>query len=757
MNFLKLKSKKIYAVLLAEIIFLIASFIYNVGKNERIIIGNTDFNAFQDVGIEISEEGVYIPQGCNGTVVSSRDIKVVPGIYDITIDYEGGGDDVSVWFNNSTIRSGNVVLKSGRNTVSFRAWVSTAKTTETLHFNTGGSSFRIKQVVMNCNGTVYAVYSFIIVFLLFLTIDVCWYMWQNRDSFKGKRATLVNAAGIAGIAIMASMPLFVRSMVPGIDIVFHLHRIEGIAQAISAGQFPVRVQLGWYEGRSYPVSIFYGDILLYIPALLRLAGFSIQDAYKFYIVVMNLSTAYITWYCLRKMMKNDAAAMMGSLLYTVSVYRYINVYVRAALGEATAMTFFPLIVYGLWKILSVPKGSKQPKGNWICMTLAFTGIILSHVLSCEIAVVITALTCLIYIKKVFRKDVLMELLKAVGATLVLTLWFIVPFLDFMQDKYNIAVEAGFGLEDNAAFLGQMFGLNYSGRTDRYSLSLNSGVHDEMSMGVGFVLLLGVVLFIVVTILMDGHKKNPVWKLGNFCMWMAVLCIWLSSDLFPWGNIIQLSEKLASLVNVIQFSWRFLSVATICMVITTCCAITLSADVEKHRLYTVLAVLFVLNTVTWGNFVETSLVDNNNAVYYSYANLDALPWGNDDYLPYGSDYWNYVTVPELTSENVNVAAYDIQPLKAEISCTAGQDGSITLPWIYYRHYTAYDKMGGQKFTVSCDDKYNVRIDIPAGFVGNVIVKFSEPWFWRVAEIISAVSLMCGIVYMVRVKKTENNVC
>jgi len=743
--------------IILEAVFMVCIFIHNIRDNSCIILENESFSALQDAGIIIGHDGAEVPEGCSGDVLASGKIDMSPGIYDIFISYEGGGDDVSIWFYDSSIRSGSVVLKSDKQNISFRAWVDTANNDELFHLNTGGSAFKIKSITLMRNGRAYACYCFILQALFFALADMFWLLWNRRFMLPVGSGTLLRLFGILGIAGMASMPLFVRNMVPGIDIVFHLHRIEGIAQGLGMGEFPVRIQPFWFEGRGYPVSVFYCDIFLYFPALLRILGFTIQDSYKCYLCVMNLATAYIVWYCIQKIFKNDTIALFGSAIYTLSVYRLINMYVRAALGEATAMMFLPLAVYGFWKIITFPEEREQPPFNWLAMAAGYTGLILSHMLSCEMAVVLTALTCVIFIRKVFQRNILKTLLKAVAATIALTVWFIVPFLDYMQDAYNITADPGFGLEENAAFLGQMFGLHYSGLTNRYSLNLNSGVHNEMSMGVGFVLLLGAAVFIMLTI-MSKNRDNRLWKLGNYSLWMAVFCIWLSSDLFPWGNIIRNNRVVAGLAGLLQFPWRFLGIATVCLVVTACSGMALIAHIEKRQSYALIIAILILNTVTWGNFMETSLIDNENAVYYSAANLQSLPWGNGDYLPYGSDYWSYIGERSVHAENVEIMDSEILPLQVQVKCRSEEGGSIFVPLIYYRHYNARDVASGRALPVDCDpETYTVRVMVPSGFEGNVSVEFREPWFWRVSEAISLAAVIGILLLRYRYQKATAQPC
>ena len=82
--------------------------------------------------------------------------------------------------------------------------------------------------------------------------------------FKNKKYTVCYLV----IILMASIPLFNNYLIRGHDIYFHLMRIEGLAQGLGAGEFPVRIQPAWYDGYGYAVSVFYSDLFLYPAALL---------------------------------------------------------------------------------------------------------------------------------------------------------------------------------------------------------------------------------------------------------------------------------------------------------------------------------------------------------------------------------------------------------------------------------------------------------------------------------------------------------
>ena len=155
---------------------------------------------------------------------------------------------------------------------------------------------------------------------------------------------------LGGILFIVSLPEMISGFYDGHDMAFHLLRIEGIAQELKNGSFPARIHSLSLYGYGYPVSIFYGDILLYLPAMLRIVGVPVMSAYKVYILFINVLTMLISYFSFSKMFKNRNVAVLGTLIYVTSPYRMLDVYIRAAVGEYTAMMAYPLIALALYLI-----------------------------------------------------------------------------------------------------------------------------------------------------------------------------------------------------------------------------------------------------------------------------------------------------------------------------------------------------------------------------------------------------------------------
>ena len=197
-------------------------------------------------------------------------------------------------------------------------------------------------IEMAANSKIYQIFCMAVKLLLINGIAALIY-YRNR---KFKRCTEI--IGIFVIGMIASLGLMEEYILYGHDLMFHLLRIEGLKNGLLAGGYPVRLQPGWFNGWGYPVSIMYGDQLLYFPALLRLVGVNLQNAYKYYIGAVNLGTAAVAYYAFLKIAKDKNAALFGSCLYTLSPYRLSCIYVRAALGEYSAMLFLPLVLLCFW-------------------------------------------------------------------------------------------------------------------------------------------------------------------------------------------------------------------------------------------------------------------------------------------------------------------------------------------------------------------------------------------------------------------------
>lgn len=244
----------------------------------------------------------------------------------------------------------------------------------------------------------------------------------------------------------------------------------------------------WLYGHGYANSLFYCDTFLLIPAVLRLIGFPIAAACGGYAFLVNLATALIAYFCFLGIFRDGMAGMLGSMLYTLAPYRVYNIYNRGAVGEYTAMIFLPLLCYGFYLIFTEDTEKKEYCYYWLLPVLGFSGIIQSHVLSCEISGAFTILLCLLCIRKVFRKRTFVELVKVVVGTVLANIWFLLPMLDMMlADQYRYSNNSGSYIQDRGILGSQIFfTLQNAGSNSRFQ---ELGMQDTEPIYVGIAVLL----------------------------------------------------------------------------------------------------------------------------------------------------------------------------------------------------------------------------------------------------------------------------
>ena len=732
----------VLAVILVELVFLLGGFVQDRAVRGTTTLLSDSMGDMVDHGITHTTQGTEGEEGLAGEVLATRWLKLEPGMYNVTVAYLGGGDDVTCYFYKSTALADTVTLRKDMRAVTFQVLVPSDQEEATLRIATQGSGFTLESIVISYSQA-YSWYNLLCRLVFFLAADLIWLLWSGRLVLPGGPRSAVTALGLGGAALIASLPLLTGGLIPGHDLGFHLNRIEGLAQGLASGQLPVRIQPFWLDGRGYAVSVFYGDLLLYFPAVLRFFGVSVQGAYKVYTVAVNLGTALVSWYCLRRMLKNDWAALFGSVFYTLSIYRIINIYLRGAVGEYTAMLFLPLVFYGLWRIFTQPDGEPARPRIWLPAVIGFSGLIQTHLLSCEIVGMLTLAACVVLLRRTLRRNTFFPLCKVVGITALLNLWFLLPLFDYLRGDLVITTQESSGPHNTAAYLGQMLGLSFSGVAERYNLGLDQGTYREMAIGLGLALLLAAGLFVLVTA-MGTNRRDPVWKLGNFGLWAGLACLILASDIFPWDNLYNLNEVLGGLVAMVQYVWRFLSPGTWFWALAGACAVCLLRTRPDLRNLSA-GVLLVLTLVSWGGFVQTALTDNETLFCYSAAALDSCDAGAGEYLPAGTEKTDFGGPRTLEGEGVELTGGSLNGLQASFTCSSEDGGAVIVPILHYPYYYAVDE-AGTRLTVTQDPQSKMlRVEIPAGYSGRVEVGFAEPWFWRAAEAVSLLTL-AGVVLL-----------
>lgn len=681
-------------------------------------------------------------------VITTPPLALKAGSYQIMVDYSTSQDGCFVSANTSQLgslecRYSSTALKPANPTAVLNVELSRSVTDFSVAVTcSDAGSISISSIIVDeTDGFYKKIFVYAVLFCLIINLLA----YFRRSDPTRKKIILA----LTGIFMATCYPLYTDYLTVGHDLPFHLLRIEGIAEGLRTGAaIPIKIQPLWAKGHGYAVGVFYGDALLYFPAILRLMGFSVQSAYKLFVAAINLSTVIISYFCFQKMFQSKALGVFGSLLYSTALYRLIDTYTRAAVGEFTAMLFFPLVLCGFYLIFTPPENSKNWIKHAILVSLGLTGLIQSHVLSCEMTALLILLICLILIKRVFHLYIFSSLILGAILTALLNVGFIVPFLDYFtgSDLYINSEQWTGGITDGFQARGlfpiQLFSLFQHSNGSSWNTS--AGVFNEMTVGTGIIFLVGISLFIYLSLFHQKEcRADKNYLPACLCCALGGLLLFMSTCYFPWDALASLGDGAETLIHTLQFPWRLLAPATVLLAFATCFSISILRRVVDRGIFlAVLSGSVLLLTVNIGWYLYDFSYTEQPYRVYSVSDLDTMSMYSYEYLPAN------INPADITENRIifeNITNWDFyQKHNLVIQCnvaTGNSQGYIDFPLNYYKYYICEAISSREHLDVSAGHNGMLRVTFPAHFQDTIMITFAEPWFWRLSEGISLITFLC----------------
>ena len=686
-------------------------------------------------------------ESCTGTVYEH--IPLGMGVYRVELSYESTEDANAICnVRDNTVYTGGLLCNGEHiyralEHTSYDFWLyeSTEELSVTVDYSGQGelTTGNLRIVETNLLWTRY------LVILLALALIILGTMRPER----GRNRSVIFGIGV--IAFLASIPYLYDGLISGADLTYHLQRIEGVKDGLLTGQFPVRLEPRWVFDHGYANGIFYCNMLLYFPALLRMLGFTVTESYIFYCIVLNLATAAIAWYCFGKMFRDDMVGLVCSGLYTLSIFRIYKLLITGAVGEGSAFTFLPLVVYGIYLAFVSDVEEKEFRKSWLILGTGYAGLIQTHVLTCEITAVMTVLLCVLYLRKVFEFPRFRQLAQGALLALGLSLWYLVPFLDYyMTQDMKIQHASARTIQDRGLILPQLLHHFWiSGRTTPLG---DNGMQYSHPLGVGLILVAGVILFWLLLFLGDlGKEKSREKNFAVKAAGLGCLALWMSTNYFPWDRIQNTSGIAATLVSSLQFPNRFLGWGTAFLVAVA--GYVLKYFKENREM------LYRMSLITIAVALSTSYLylmdsEDQETDYYLY-NEESMGFGyisGAEYLIYGTDSDKLSFAKPEAGEHIQITDYTKRGLKTTFFCQNDGEGQerITLSVLLYKGYEAFGD-SGERLEIADDGNHLLQVCVPGFYTGRITVRFAEPWYWRAAEVITLFTIVGMSCWVVRKRR------
>lgn len=489
-------------------------------------------------------------------------------------------------------------------------------------------------------------------------------------------------------------------------------RIDNIANSLAEGEFPVRI---YHEAKGhygYAPSLYYGEILLYLPALLRLLGCELRLTYQLYIAGITLATAAVAYGCLHEIFGRRNLALLGCALYVLSPYRLVCVYTRAAVGEYTAFLFLPLIALGLWRLYA----RRDPVPAWGVLAVGFGGLLQTHTITLILSTLTVFCLAICLWRRTFHPFVLLQWGKAAGACILVNLWFLFPFVSMAGSRLS---GQGGDIGGQGMTLAQLF---TKGSTAIFGLALPLG---------GALLL--------AAFLTAPPAPGTSYKPGLCALAVGAFTLFASTRLFPWSAMPGL-PVLGKLLGSIQFPWRFLGLATISLTLAALFALQ-QFQRGGHPLWArgagagllALTFFFCLTFLPDQVSTDTASFHGDPSQWMIRPPSKVTITMDDLYLPDGAAESGLgYTAAEPADIRVEDITRDGRTTYVECS-TDGAEGFLDLPLLYYPGYTT------DTGTLYRSQSGLVGLAVPAGFEGTVTVTWQEPKRWLAADLVSLVSI------------------
>ena len=720
-----------------------------------------DFQAGGLPTTSVDENGFYYrPDSARSTAWKATfDLyEIKSGAYEITVRYRSDCDGTQSVansagylrvFSSRTIKGESILLDDGHTEATGRFWVPLGADADDFSVSvdfTGAGEADVYGVDI-VEQPIYRVTRLLGILAVLALLDLVLYVFFAKGVSRGKRTKEVLL--LAAIALAASLPHLTNILQEGHDLKFHLLRISTLAGELKNGQFPVRMLHEMCNGFGYATPLYYCDIFLYPSALLYNMMVPLQLAYKIYAVGVNIATAWVSYYCFSAITGSKRYGMFGAALYTLSAYRLINLYLRAALGEYTAMVFLPVILLGVFHIYTAEKPRMR---DWMPLALGMSGVVMSHILTTQMAAVFLVIFCLVAIKRTLRPTTLLAIAKAAGVAVALCAWFIVPFLQSYVGMQTLVTARGIQwIQCTGTYLLQLIGISFTANGG----GVNDGIAGEMPLTLGLALSIGIAMVLYYFIKRDEWKtEGEQHRRISVMFLLGLLAAVFSLHFFPWdgiqGGIVALLDggmgvKIAELLGSIQFSWRYLAIATVLLVPAS--LLVLAELVRRKPAHgKLVAVLMAAGLVlNMGSFYTGYTDGAEEYTYYHLGRSDTLHVMGAEYYLDGTELHHpLVDEIEHVRGSVEVLSYTEENGVRHLTCrnSGGESAVLDLPFFAYDHFHAYDAATGTELELNCRiaNANRTTVVIPAGFDGTVEIRYEPPVLWRVAEIVSLLSVL-----------------
>ena len=555
-----------------------------------------------------------------------------------------------------------------------------------------------------------------------------------------KKKTLIDISICVLMTFVCLFSFFDSKIVVNLshDLTFHLNRFVGLANAFEEGQILPKIYPYANYGFGYASPLFYCDLFLYPFGILYHFGLSAIWCYKLCVLFYTILGNIFVYLIFKKETNDRKLSLLATFLYLTCNYHLMNIFVRGALGEVLTMTFVPLVLYAIYKILV------KHDDCFIFLGISFSLLVQSHLISSLLYGIFFFCMIVVFIimnRKDFSliKKTIITIFKGTILALLLCAWYLLPMLEQMHS--------------------QTFWLSVNSKYNNISSTIQSVGEIFNSLSYKFIPSIGA-LFILFSLGYIFVKKN---RYITTIVVYTLVCYLIILGIIP-----------GELLNVMQFYFRLYIVI---FPLTIIVSIYVLKEFKYRNILIIISSIFLLSNVAITNIKmindgeyylnNNATVDEINSVTNFKYNLDYNhdELGGAEYLPY-TEYMNYkddsLAIKFIDKNNAMIDCiyeYDRHFTSIEFTCDNQEDLELLLPLSYYKGYKAYELISEEykAVNISSDEKYKlIELDSSKG-LHTYKVTYEGTFVQKITLVISSLSIIVifayGILKKINFKKSD----
>lgn len=530
--------------------------------------------------------------------------------------------------------------------------------------------------------------------------------------------------------------LFQPGLYTSHDGIHQVVRLYYFDVALREGQIPPRWVGGLLNGFGYPLFIFSYHLPWIIAEPLHLLGLSIFDSIKMTFLIGFILSG-ITMYIFQKTIFGRRAAFVGSFLYLFAPYRFSNIFVRAAIGDATIFLFPPLLFLALFKL----QKEKKAQGKWIVLgSFSLAGMLLSHAMVFFFFFLVTLLYILysfIFLKekaKFFISSSVMILL-----SFGVSAYYFIPSL--VERNYTKFTDTMGNIFVGKTFL-NIQELIYSPWGYGVMHAQEGGMSFQLGIAQWVVLICSIVLLIF--LIMRRKKEKNKWRMFDMVFFLLLSTLSLGMML-PFSFFIW--QWVAKIV-VIDFTWRILPV--------TLFAISILGGFLISRIsYSWVLGVMLITLALYGN---RNHLKRNQTLDWSLPFLLQLERTTNSYDEYTPKWAREEIIKnekqkkkvEFSIPEAEIAIQKENSHTIEFLVKTPKSGFLKLNTVYYPGWNVM--VNGHNKPIQFENTGLIEFPLEVG-ISQVKATFSETPLRILANSISIVTILVSLFLLKRYKKYE----